>query len=165
MRHCKYWTLLLVAFSMASLKAQSGNMLYLNKTDKTDIRYNLDEVRKLTFTPTELVINKINGSQEAPVVFADLRHLTFTQFYGVGSGVGAVTSSEADFRVFPNPVKDKLIITGLTFNTREITIFDITGRKKANDQWINGEPVDVSDLSAGVYFVKIGNIALKFFKE
>ncbi|MCX6146804.1 MAG: PKD domain-containing protein [Candidatus Kapabacteria bacterium] len=64
----------------------------------------------------------------------------------------------------PNPVKDKLFIQINEFNnTDKIQIIDLNGRKLLESEL--KETIDVSSLSKGIYFLKIGNRQWKFVKE
>ncbi len=64
----------------------------------------------------------------------------------------------------PNPVKDKLHLKTNEFNDSElIQILDMNGRKILETEL--KETIDVSNLTKGVYFLKIGNKEWKFLKE
>jgi len=71
-------------------------------------------------------------------------HVTFTIKEGIKDVNGVPIS------VAPNPMNDELIITGLYDN---LEIFSISGQLLLNA--INQPSVDVTQLSKGVYFVKI----------
>jgi hypothetical protein len=63
--------------------------------------------------------------------------------------------------VYPNPVKDKFIIsfTGRVENIREIGLIDSQGRSHAvRSQWItteNGFEVDLSQVNKGIYLIRL----------
>lgn len=64
----------------------------------------------------------------------------------------------------PNPVKDKLFIKTTEFDFDDkIQILDLKGRKIIETEL--KESIDVSSLSKGIYFFKIGNKEWKFVKE
>ena len=61
-----------------------------------------------------------------------------------------------DIELFPNPVSSKLEITLKTFNSADITIVNLEGKKLMNLQFSERHnEVDMSGLSSGVYFIKI----------
>jgi len=72
-----------------------------------------------------------------------------------------------DFKLYPNPAKDKLYIN---FNSSNLSgaIYDLQG-KRVVDIKTGINPIDISNLSKGIYFVKIinsGNIIVdKLIKE
>ncbi|HND15772.1 MAG TPA: SGNH/GDSL hydrolase family protein [Saprospiraceae bacterium] len=88
-----------------------------------------------------------------------------------------ITTSEGHFkekntRIYPNPVKDELIISSsgeMDENSIKIRITGMTGRRYELKDLFS-DKVDVSHLPAGMYFLEIlsGNIkkeALKFIKQ
>ena len=75
--------------------------------------------------------------------------------------------------VFPNPATTELIITNAEFGIESVEIWDVVGErvKRLTPALSKGEGVrvDVSSLSAGIYFVKVktkkGVSAAKFVKQ
>lgn len=75
--------------------------------------------------------------------------------------------------LFPNPVSDKLYISGLKNQTYDIHIYNIVGEENKHlfiDNSNNSNlSIDVSDLSNGIYFIQISNNStsqiLKFIKN
>ena len=76
----------------------------------------------------------------------------------------------ADFKVYPNPVQDRLYIETST-QTQSIEVYDVYGRLQVTKTPSHqGDlSVDVSDLNSGIYFVKIkteeGNIVKRIVKD
>jgi hypothetical protein len=66
--------------------------------------------------------------------------------------------------IYPNPVNNLLQIKNYELQMREIEIYDIVGQKLSNYQLID-DSIDISYLSAGLYFLKIGNKILKIVKN
>ena len=68
----------------------------------------------------------------------------------------SIAEYKNDFNIYPNPVKDEIIISSEEM-IEEISIYDVYGRLQvAVTLSRQGEvTVDVSDLSKGVYFVKV----------
>ena len=66
--------------------------------------------------------------------------------------------------LYPNPAKTMLNIENAT---EDVHIFDITGRMvmKVNNYGETLLQINVSNLSRGMYFVRIGNYTTKFVKE
>ena len=81
------------------------------------------------------------------------------------SGGNSITDTPiSSIVLYPNPTKTMLNIENVTEN---VQIFDITGRVVMSAT-NNGETllqINVSNLSKGMYFVKIGNHTTKFIKE
>lgn len=83
----------------------------------------------------------------------------------------SVQKSQAQFRLFPNPVKEYFTIssTSITDNT-QLSIFNVSGEKLLEKQLTDTETqLDISALPRGVYFVRIQNENMvevaKFIKE
>lgn len=70
--------------------------------------------------------------------------------------------SKPEYSIYPNPSNDKIKIEGLNINT-EIEIFDLTGRLVLVAIY-KGE-LDISDLTRGLYSIKVNNQYFKFIKE
>lgn len=72
-------------------------------------------------------------------------------FEGNGLSVSDLTRTDSELKLFPNPATDKIT---LSLEPVEIQIFEITGKIVKTD--IQGQTeVDISDLSKGVYFIKV----------
>lgn len=85
-----------------------------------------------------------------------------------GDGIDENTAS---FNIYPNPVENELFIT-TEVNVEEISIYDIYGRQAMSQQVnksTNQQVVNVADLNAGIYFVKIvtdnGEVVKRFVKK
>ena len=72
--------------------------------------------------------------------------------------------------IYPNPVKDRLYIETES-EIEEVIVYDIYGRHQVTESPSHQEmiSIDISNLTSGVYFVKIntanGNIVKRFVKE
>ena len=72
--------------------------------------------------------------------------------------------------IYPNPASDKLIVKMSDRRTEicDIEIFDVMGKKLLSHHLIissSHQTIDISHLSAGVYFIKIEDKILKFVKQ
>lgn len=69
--------------------------------------------------------------------------------------LGTQSFDIAGLKVYPNPVTDgNLYITSDSNNTKSVAIFDVLGKQVVNTT-VNNQAVNVSNLNAGVYIVKI----------
>ncbi|MCX6148747.1 MAG: T9SS type A sorting domain-containing protein [Candidatus Kapabacteria bacterium] len=86
------------------------------------------------------------------------------EFLGCKIDLRKVEFNPITFEMSPNPVKDKLTINYKGYDDNElITIMNIVGATLI-ETTIN-ESMDVSNLSSGLYFLKIRNQVYKFVKE
>ncbi|NGX83578.1 FG-GAP-like repeat-containing protein [Aequorivita sp. KMM 9714] len=107
---------------------------------------------------SEVIIEWPSGAVQT---FSDInKNKTYEVVEGNDIQLSANTQSTLDFVVFPVPADDVLIIHfPINALKSTITIFDINGRKVKSD--INNNQtsiaIEVSDLSAGEYILKISN--------
>lgn len=77
----------------------------------------------------------------------------------------AVNNSEKDaIKVYPNPVKDKLSVSGITKN-QKYEIYSLDGKLIKTGTYSAGQTIDVYSLTKGAYLLKIDSQNLKFIKE
>ncbi|MCC6180510.1 MAG: T9SS type A sorting domain-containing protein [Bacteroidia bacterium] len=120
-----------------------------------------------------LVLNKLKSDIQQINTFYNLTSkpiCTSTVSIGVNE-----LSLNTQFNLFPNPTTERLNlqITSLTDtqNSMKVSIYNVIGKEVMNPQEIktkNGSmsaSIDVSSLSNGVYFIKVGNSTKKFIKE
>lgn len=87
------------------------------------------------------------------------------------SVASAGSTGETTYSIYPNPVKDKLAIAASDSDAKlKVEIRDINGKVLSGQELMSGATVDVSDLSSGIYFVRIASgvsepVQLKFVKE
>ena len=122
------------------------------------------------FLFTYKIQNDWNGNQLRSLAFvqqADTKEIlnadNSNYIVSIPSGVNDL--AEDGFSIFPNPANDKIQITGYKFNSAlNYSIFDLSGRKIV-EQRISKLEIDVSQLSRGIYFLKLDNAVKKFVKE
>jgi len=64
----------------------------------------------------------------------------------------------ADIQIFPNPTTGELRIDNGQLTIQSVDIYDVFGRKKSSNHLIttsSNHLIDISHLSAGIYFVRI----------
>jgi hypothetical protein len=82
------------------------------------------------------------------------------------AGVNNVNSNKPTFSIFPNPAYDYLTITSTNIIT-QLTITNPLGQTISSQQpHTESTQIDVSNLPAGVYFLRVNNTEVrKFVKE
>ncbi len=85
----------------------------------------------------------------------------------IGIGLG-IEENTTQVDIYPNPVNDRLYIKA-EIEIEEVVIYDVYGRQQST---VNGQQslsIDLSNLSSGIYFVKIntekGNIVKRIIKQ
>jgi hypothetical protein len=108
--------------------------------------YNVDYITTaLPSTPKDIVglIGQYNDFQFTARDLADF------------SDVAAISENTIEgFNMYPNPVKEVLNITTLQNTTKNVQIFNVLG-KQVLAKTISGTSINVSNLNAGIYIVKV----------
>lgn len=68
--------------------------------------------------------------------------------------LGITENTVADFKLYPNPVKDRLYIQSNNIEIHSVSIFDILGKAVLIDDEIDNF-IDISSLNRGMYLVKL----------
>ncbi|MCL2302769.1 MAG: M28 family peptidase [Lentimicrobiaceae bacterium] len=78
----------------------------------------------------------------------------------------SVIEYNSNFKIYPNPANDKIFIDG-NFTKQKAEIIDINGKSILTISIeSNLNEVDISNLTAGIYFIKVSNEMIgKFVKE
>ena len=132
--------------------------------------YGYGEEATLTATPNEgykflnWTENDTIVSEEAEFTFVVTDNRNFVANFVSTEGVDELTAS---FRLYPNPVNDKLYIETET-EVEGVVVYDAFGRQQTTDN-SQQSTVDVSNLNAGTYFVMIktneGVVVKRFIKQ
>jgi len=81
------------------------------------------------------------------------------------TGTGVVHHSKDSFFISPNPARDYIEVSGVV---GEVKVFDVLGIEHPATAWHTSKEgnlkIDVSSLSPGVYFIRIGTYFTKFLK-
>ncbi len=80
-------------------------------------------------------------------------------------------TNPSTYSVYPNPTKDKLAISSSNPDEiMKVEVMDLNGKVLLTNELRSNATIDVSDISSGIYFVKIGSVnneipPIKFVKE
>jgi len=88
---------------------------------------------------------------------------------GIGNSL-SIKELENSFEVYPNPTTGEILIQGSKFKVQSVEVFDVYGRKcHVSRVTLHENHFDISDLSNGIYFVKIqtktGTVVKKVIKN
>jgi rhamnogalacturonyl hydrolase YesR len=130
-------------------------------TDNAEVRVNFSS--KVSYRFVKMVMKEWNPSTGNTIQVSEF-NLGAT---GTAAGTTGTTVAERA-TVYPNPAKDELFINRSNVpnavKAENVEIYDIAGRTRTTDKWLNGKSINVSHLPAGVYIVKVGNYAERFIK-
>lgn len=75
----------------------------------------------------------------------------------ITSTVGVKNLSKKKTKVFPNPAKNRVAITGLTTNQYNLSVYDLSGRQVLFTSNINQDDIDLTNLNNGQYILMFKN--------
>lgn len=75
-----------------------------------------------------------------------------------------VKISDNSLQIYPNPASEGFYINGIE-HPAQLIIFDFSGRLVLSKQVIEGDFINIRDLSKGIYFVKVNEQTLKLIKR
>ena len=134
--------------------------IYLNNSDHSPVRIDVSTISTIKFKTTKLVVtNHDNISND--FYFSDVIKIAFNE-----EGTSITTPNASTASISPNPVKDNLMIQDAEkMYGSDICIYSVTGTLVSKHSQWNGESIDVSHLSPGIYFVNTNSTTLKFVKK
>ena len=165
-RCCKFFGfLLLAALGTATVvfnvAAEDGLFVYPGDGGSAQSTP-LNNIRRLTFSGDNLLLKTVAGS-EITYSLAGVGKITFEDVTDTGI---SDLQSKVEIKLYPNPSADFVIIDS-SVGIASWTLFDLNG--KLLKQSVSELQIRVSDLPAGVYFLKIdtgnGVVTKKIIKE
>ena len=147
----------LVIGKVLQLSAQSEVTVWMNSGAIQT--YYLTENDRMYFEDNEKLVIEIGlyAKETHTIPLDDIRKITCSELDGT------VEDSNQPLAIFPNPVHETLTFRNL--NSKEtIHIYDLDGRLVKSVELVGEQPVDISDLSIGLYLVKTQSCTLKMIK-
>lgn len=132
-------------------------IFYIGFTQKTNQFLNVGQDKNTN--SQDKIFSKTNvGWDPSPLKGSLLMHPLFgtaTDFVGIET---IPAPAERAFVVYPIPASDKLFIKSVTENSNQkksYSIIDLYGREVVNGILNTAEPIDISSLTDGIYFIRI----------
>ena len=158
LRFCLIIGLLLLTSSFA--KADELISIYLINTDLSPVRIDISTISTIKFKTKKMLVTTADNTS-TDFYFSDIVKITFNE-----EGTSIETQDFSTASINPNPAKDIVTIQNAEqMYGSDICIYSITGMLIDKlPQW-NGESIDVSNLSPGIYFINSNSTTLKFVKQ
>jgi hypothetical protein len=156
------FTLFLFAlFGIGVMNLQSQTVsLEIMKWDNSGNSINVNSLRKITFGSGNVILNYQTGNVEN-VPASSIRKIVFTSVTGIND---LHIDTESMF-VYPNPGIDYISLKNLPAGDLTVAIYTLCGNQLLNLQhYTNTDQINISELTKGVYIIKVNNQALKFMK-
>jgi hypothetical protein len=151
--------LILVIGNFCVLNAQ--NMVIRFKS-AIELQKQLGSIKKLTFSSNDMLINYISGYSEN-VGISDVDKI----YFGATSNFSNVSESENDKNpdFYPNPASSIITFKEFSSNSLNVDIYRIDGLKVFSCMLTeNNNKIDISNLSAGMYIIRYGEVTRKLIK-
>lgn len=152
-------TLILMLFFGAQINAQVTAKVTFTDNTFTDVL--LDPSGEIYFNGDQLVImeSSLTGNTSSWAI-DDVKKVTFD-----GAFNSIVNNQDVNnLSIYPNPAKETITLHGITEQNTLVSIYSMDGAKMAEKCCSEGSSIDVSNLPAGLYFVRIGSQTLKLAK-
>lgn len=151
--------LLCVACSLTGY-AESKVILESSKEGEAAKEAGLDVNTKIRFSSTSVQID--NGGNISTIPFSDVEKIRFKTSE---ISVGSIGMDVAKYALRHNPVESALEVVGYNGVPARLSVSSLNGRQEAVVESWQGESVDVSMLTPGVYLLTIDNETIKFIKK
>ena len=153
----------IVCLSSLGLGDASANVMQIHfNKDRPVIETDLSTIDKITFANTGFSMHLIDNATEN-YGYGEVEKITFSDFNSIEN---IDKEDNLKLLISPNPVDNIIRIIG--YNNSEpaqLSIYSLNGEEVMRiDNW-QGEPIDASPLSAGIYILRINTTAIKFIKS
>ncbi len=148
----------------AGISALNGQTLVIKTKSGPELVKPLGTVHSVTFSDSYLLMNYFGGLTESYSV-SSISKLYFKPVV-TATEIILTDRISGTLSVYPNPADDILHIQNAPAGKSILSIYRIDGTivlLKQNSTQI--ESVDISNLTSGLYFLKINNQAIKFIRE
>jgi hypothetical protein len=140
---------------IGAMPVKSQTNLYVYGTNGSKQTFLLSDVRKLTFTGTELLVVKKQSGETSPFLFANLRLFSLKDVIVTGIGT-TIPSGDKIGKVYTET--GAIILKGFDANA-STTIYGLMGNKIADFKSINGDKT--INVPNGIYIVKVQDTCYK----
>ncbi len=155
----KFLLITSIVFSLScfTLRAQS---IVVETTNSDSTVINLTSIRSIKFSNHMMVFNKTDNTKSSVNLF-----LAQKAYFSEEHVSGIINSSISDISIYPNPVTEYFLINDLSLSQTDLFVYSLSGQKvlQTTVSSVNNY-VDVSQLDAGMYIIKMNSQTLKFIK-
>ena len=161
MRNVIFKSLVLIAFLAGvafHASAQGTDVaLVVTKTNGQEQTYQLTEDSRMHFENGEQLVIEDGAGATITIQLAEIRKLVCTEITGVSE------NNASQLLLIPNPTRDHFLISNLQSEC-EARLYTLDGRLVKSFTAIEGQLIDISDLTPGMYLLHIDGQTLKMMK-
>ncbi|MDE5656519.1 MAG: T9SS type A sorting domain-containing protein [Muribaculaceae bacterium] len=161
MKHPTFYASLLL-LAVSAMPAMGRTTITVSGSGTDDAVFDVTDGLVIDFaSKAGSMVVKESSSKESTFAITDATVLTFKAVSGV-SDIAATNSAIALRR---NPVENALEFTAAPESACTLHVYSLQGAALLTVPGWQGESVDVSDLTPGLYIVNINNQSIKFYKK
>lgn len=153
----KFYNVLVLCLLMVNFTHLASQNLNVKKTDGTTLSLQLNNLKKITFSSTDMVFSYTAGNTDN-LGLASILKLTFNSFTDVKN-----TLAESSLAVYPNPASNYILLKEVPQGDADIMVYSISGIKVLTFPGRLSK-IDISSLKPGIYIVRVQNQMFKFSK-
>lgn len=154
--------LLLMVAAVFCAAAQSTTVT-VRRTDGTTSSYTMAQSGGIYFENGTMLVRSNATTQAASENAANVGRLTFVYKSGEPEGIDGVTAQR--LTLYPNPAETWVAVEGVGSEPQTVTLYNLLGRKVAEQLCSEGTRLDVSALPKGIYVVRMGVHTAKLVKR
>ena len=147
MRQNRLLTLMLFLL-VTSLSSMAQTNMVVHQTDGSSKQFDISSIRKLLVSPQTF---SVYAQDESQIAMAQIRSVKFSQ---VSTDISNLAGSDVSLQRKGN----MLTLEGLKAGDR-VQLYSVNGQVTGN---FDGKSLNLSNLSRGVYILKINNKTIKF---
>ncbi len=158
-----FYSMIVAAVMLSvAMVSKAEKVIQIHSNDETAAAVEIALTNDVQVKFAEGNMNVVEAEGEQAQVF-DLRSISKITF-GEASAIEEVEAASA-LVVAPNPVRDNLVIKGgQDLYGNAVNIFSVQGKRVMTLSAWQGEAINVSGLSAGIYFLNIQSKTVKIIK-
>lgn len=154
--------LFLSAIAIIPLKSIAQTSIIV-QTKTSDQEFSITERGKLYFETNSLVINE-EGVVTTFIDLANIKKIIFKSENGA-SIAEEQTEADRDLLIYPNPVEDYLYLSNVNTDIINLQMFSFDGKLVLRKTIQSLDPIDISFLSSGIYFLIVNDKTAKIIKR
>lgn len=147
---------LILLLNSFSSKAQKN--ITIQYRDNQEITYSINHNSKLTFSENDLIISQSSGS----IYYFEMENIRKIYFSNPNSLLDVVSQDNAI--LYPNPSSSSISLSNIKSKT-SILIYNLKGILMLSEIIYQDKSINISNLSNGIYIVKVDNKEFKLVKE
>lgn len=151
------FTTFLIGIAFHANAQGSSVTLVVTMTNGEEQTYQLTEKSQLYFEDGERLVIDDGVKTNASYLLSEIQKMVCTEYANVGG------NASATLQLLPNPTHDRFFINNLQ-NNGEARLYALDGRLVMTFEAIEGQMVDISDLTPGMYLLHIDGQTIKMMK-